>query len=92
MNISGWFVPVCSLTGCVFAAEECPGPWALGLCSLRGNSCVPLRMNYCIHSNTEPCVLMFYSTEGYKAATEAVCTSAVLLIWSWVCGFCEGGG
>lgn len=59
-GISGLFVPVCSLMGCVFAAEECPGPWALGLCSLGVNSCLPLRMNYCIHCHTERCVLVSY--------------------------------
>lgn len=40
-GISRQFVPVCSLMGCVFAAEECPGPWALGLHSLGVNSCLP---------------------------------------------------
>lgn len=27
---------------------------------------------------------------GYELVAKAVHTSAVMLIWSWLCGFCEG--
>lgn len=58
--ISGQFVPGCSLMDCVFAVEECLDQWAVDLHSLRVNYCIPLRMNYSIHSYTELYVLMSY--------------------------------
>lgn len=49
------------------------------------------RMNWCIHSLLNfDYKLLSCSYCRIQVGPKAVYTSAVLLIWSWACGFCEG--